>query len=80
MVQPSWQLCISLSLKATNAASPYRKPEEANVPRPALRADVPRTGAHPPKLNDCGKLQIFILSGKKLEISSRHDFAHHISA
>ena len=34
-----------------------------------------REGAHPPKLNGCGKLQICILSGKKLENSSTHDFA-----
>ena len=35
---------------------------------------------HPPKLNGCGKLQIVILSGKKFENSSTHDFAQHISA
>ena len=39
-------------------------------------AYVPR----PPKLNGCGKLQIFILSVKKLENSSTHDFAQHIAA
>ena len=44
---------------------------------------VPRAGAQvaqPPKLNGCGKLQIFILSVKKLENSPTHDFAQHISA
>ena len=39
-----------------------------------------RSRSYPPKLNDCGKLQIFILSVKKLENSSTHDFAQHISA
>ena len=38
---------------------------------------MPRHGAHPPKLNGCGKLQIFILSGEKLENSSTNDFAQH---
>ena len=46
--------------------------EEANVPRPFA--------GHPPKLSGCGKLQIVILSGKKIEKSSTHDFALHISA
>ena len=27
---------------------------------PALMADVPRHGAHPPKLNGCGKFKIVI--------------------
>ena len=44
------------------------------------RADVPRHGAHPPKLNGCGKLQIVILSGQKFEKSATHDFAQHMSA
>ena len=60
------------------AASLYRLYEEANVPRPW--ADLPRHGAHPPKLSGCGKLQIIILSGKKIENSSTHYFALHISA
>ena len=47
---------------------------------PALRADLSRHGAHPPKLNGCGKLQIFIPSVKQLEPSSTPDFAQHISA
>ena len=59
------------SLVVTLAASPYRLHEEA---------DVPRAEAHPPKLNGCGKLQIVILSGKKFENSSMHDFAQQMSA
>ena len=47
---------------------------------PAHRADLPRHGAHPPKLSGCGKMQIVILSGKKVVNSSTHDFALHISA
>ena len=47
---------------------------------PALRADVPLHGGNPPKLSGCGKLQIFILCGKKFEKSYTHDFAQHISA
>ena len=39
-----------------------------------------RAWAYPPKLNGCDKLQIVILSGKKFENSSTHDFAQHISA
>ena len=66
------------SLVVTLAASPNRLHEEANVS--AHRTDAPRHGAHPPKLNGCGKLQIVILSGKKFENSSTHDFAQHIYA
>ena len=47
---------------------------------PANRTDVPRHGAPPPKLSGCGKLQIVILSGKKNEHSSTHDFALRSSA
>ena len=39
-----------------------------------------RHGARSPKLNGYGKLQIVTLSGNKLENSSSHDFAQHISA
>ena len=39
-----------------------------------------RACAYPSKQNGCGKLQIVVLSGKKLENSSMLDFAQHISA
>ena len=58
------------SLNATLGAFPigYMKSRTC----PAIRA-------HPPELNGCGKLQIFILSGKKFENYSTHDFAQHFS-
>ena len=50
--------------------------------RPAHRADLPRHGAHPPKLMLLWDIAntVVILSGKKIENSSTHDFALHISA
>ena len=46
---------------------------------PIHKADVPRYGERPPKLNACGET-LYLLSGNKFENSSTHDFAQHISA
>ena len=69
---------MKLMRRSLMAASPYRLYGEANVPRP-YGGPAPARGTSA-QASGCGKLQIVILSGQKIENSSTHDFALHMSA